>query len=136
MNIEKIVPSKSVLGQHNVIVPNLVQPPWIYILLVAGITGGVFTEPEDQYAFPGEDAEFVCNNTNSNGPVHWRIKSYDLCTVIPLLPQNFDVSKYSYLHKVLTVHNVRLEHDGSTYQCVFFPFPSSKVATLHVTTGN
>lgn len=48
--------------------------------IVAGITGGVFTEPEDQYAIagPGVDAEFVCNNTNSSGPVGWRIKSYDL----------------------------------------------------------
>ena len=72
----------------------------------------------------GDSATFNCTITDSTDALDWIIDgSYYSSEGLP--------PRHSYLNSMLTVSNVNVSDNGTTYQCVLIPFESD-VATLTV----
>ena len=84
-------------------------------------------EPQDAHVTEGELAQFSCSYTGTRDIPLWRINT----SWFSHLENYPDRHEYNIATQVLTVSNVHLRDNGTTYQCLVFNL-RSRVATLTV----
>ena len=83
--------------------------------------------PEDVTVNEGDSASFPCFLNETNGVPFWQIGDF-VCTIRDLPRRHY------YSNWTLTITDVQLKDNGTTYQCLIYII-SSKIAVLTVSGG-